>query len=45
MSEDQLEAIIVQTINGAIATIPNYLEEIKENKEVLKVEKTKRYSK
>jgi hypothetical protein len=38
MSEDQLEALIIQAINGAIATIPSYLEEIKENKEILKVE-------
>ncbi|MEX0863169.1 hypothetical protein [Nitrosopumilus sp.] len=38
MSEDQLESLITQVINGAVATIPSYLEEIKENKEVLKVE-------
>ena len=38
MSEEQLEMLITQTINGAMATIPAYLEEIKENKEVLKVE-------
>ena len=38
MSEDPLEAIILQTINGAIATIPGYLEEIRENKDILKVE-------
>ena len=38
MSEDPLEAIILQTINGAIATIPGYMEEIRENKDVLKVE-------
>jgi|TARA_B110000438_G_scaffold54573_1_gene54650 hypothetical protein len=38
MSEDPLETIILQTINGAIATIPGYLKEIKENKETLKVE-------
>ena len=43
MSEDQLEAIIIQTINGAIATIPNYLEEIKENKEIFKVENPKEF--
>ena len=36
--EEQLETIITQTIDGAIATIPSYLEEIKENKETLKVE-------
>ena len=38
MSEDQLETLIIQTINGAVATIPSYLEEIKENKEIFKVE-------
>ena len=38
MSEEQLESLITQVINGAVATIPSYLEEIKENKEVLKVE-------
>ena len=43
MSEDPLEAIIVQTINGAIATIPGYLEEIKENKETLKVENAQEF--
>ena len=38
MSEEQLEMLITQTINAAIATIPSYLKEIKENKETLKVE-------
>jgi len=38
MNEDQLEEVIIQVINGAVATIPSYLEEIKENKETLKVE-------
>ncbi len=38
MNEDELEMLIIQTINGAVATIPSYLEEIKENKETLKVE-------
>ena len=38
MSEDQLETLIIQTIIGAVATIPSYLEEIKENKEIFKVE-------
>jgi hypothetical protein len=38
MSEEQLEMIITQTINAAVATIPSYLKEIKENKETLKVE-------
>jgi len=43
MNEEQLEAIILQTINGAITTIPNYLEEIKQNNEVLKVNNPKEF--
>lgn len=43
MSEDQLEEIILQTINGAVATIPAYLEEINQNKETLKVENPKEF--
>jgi len=43
MSEDPLETIIMQTINGAIATIPGYLQEIKENKEILKVENAQEF--
>jgi hypothetical protein len=38
MSDEQLEMLITQTINAAVATIPSYLKEIKENKETLKVE-------
>ena len=38
MSKEQLEMLIIQTINGAVATIPSYLEEIKENKETFNVE-------
>ena len=38
MSEDPLEALILQTINGALATIPGYMEEIKQDKDTLKVE-------
>ena len=36
--EEELEMLITQTINGAMMTIPAYLEEIKQNKETLKVE-------
>jgi len=43
MNEDELEMLIIQTINGAIATIPSYLEEIKENKERLKVENSQEF--
>ena len=45
MSEDPLEAIILQTINGAIATIPGYMEEIRENKDTLKVENAEEFVK
>tara|TARA_B110000438_G_scaffold164340_1_gene157280 strand:- start:99 stop:386 length:288 start_codon:yes stop_codon:yes gene_type:complete len=43
MSEDPLEAIILQTINGAITTIPGYMAEIKENNETLKVENAEEF--
>ncbi len=43
MSEDKLEELIAQTINGAVATIPSYLEEIKENREIFKVENPKEF--
>jgi hypothetical protein len=38
MNEDQIELLITQTINGAVLTIPAYLEDIKQNQEILKVE-------
>ena len=41
--EEQMEMIIVQTIDGAIATIPTYIEEIKQNKEMFKVEKAEEF--
>jgi len=37
MNEEQMEELITQTINGAVLTIPAYLEDIKQNKETLKV--------
>ena len=43
MSEDQLEQLILQVINGAVSTIPAYLDEIKENKQVLKVENAEEF--
>ena len=43
MKEEELEDIIEQTINGAISTIPAYMDEIKENKETLKVEDPKEF--
>lgn len=38
MIEKELEGIIEQTINGALSTIPAYMDEIKTNNETLKVE-------
>ncbi len=44
MSEDaQLEAIIEQTINSAITTIPGYLQEIEEKKDIFKVDNPKEF--
>ena len=33
----QIEMLITQTINGAVSTIPAYLEDIKQNQGILKV--------
>lgn len=38
MNEEEIEGLITQTINGASLTIPAYLEDIKQNRESLKVE-------
>jgi hypothetical protein len=38
-----MEMLITQTINGAVATIPAYLEDIKQNQETLKVEDPKEF--
>ena len=43
MSDDEIENIIEQTINGAISTIPAYMNEITQNKETLKVENPKEF--
>ena len=43
MNEEQMEMLITQTINGAVATIPAYLEDIKQNRETLKVEDPKEF--
>jgi hypothetical protein len=43
MNEEEFEAIIEQTINGAVLTIPSYMDEIKENKEIFKVEDPKEF--
>jgi len=41
--EDQLESIITQTINSAMSTIPGYINEIEQNKEIFKVENPKEF--
>jgi len=43
MNEDELETIIEQTINGAVLTIPAYMDEIKENKETFQIEDPKEF--
>ena len=43
MSDEELEMLILQTINGAIATIPSYLEDSQHNKDTLKVENPKEF--
>lgn len=43
MDENQLEEIIQQTINGAIATIPMHLKEIEDNKKEFKVDNSKEF--
>ncbi len=43
MSEEELENLIEQTLNGAILTIPAYMTEIKENKQTLKVKDPKEF--
>ena len=43
MNEEQMELLITQTINGAVAAIPAYLEDIKQNQEILRVENPKEF--
>ena len=43
MNDEELETIIEQAINGAVLTIPAYMDEIKENKEIFKVEDPKEF--
>jgi FMN-dependent NADH-azoreductase len=43
MSDEELKEIIEQTINGAMMTIPAYMDEIKENKQTFKVEDPKEF--
>ncbi len=41
--DDQLETLINQTLSGAISTIPDHLENVEKNKELLKVDNTKEF--
>lgn len=41
--EEQLEQLIVQTLDGALATIPAHLQEIEQNKEIIRVENPKEF--
>jgi hypothetical protein len=41
--DEQLEQLIEQTIQGAVATIPAHLEEIEQNKETLKINDPKEF--
>jgi hypothetical protein len=44
MSEDeQLDQLIIQTLDGALQTIPMYLQEVEQNKAELKVENPKEF--
>jgi hypothetical protein len=44
MSEDeQLENLIIQTLDGALQTIPIYMKEVEQNKSELKVENVKEF--
>lgn len=41
--EEQLESLIEQTLDGTLATIPVYLQEVEQNKAELQVENTKEF--
>jgi len=41
--EEQLEQLILQTLDGALAMIPSYMQEIEQNKGELKVENVKEF--
>ncbi len=44
MSEnDQLEQLINQTLDGALATIPAHLQEIEQNKDIIQVENSNEF--
>lgn len=41
--EEQLEQLILQTLDGALAMIPSYMQEIEQNKGELKVENVREF--
>ena len=43
MEDSQIEELINQTINGTVLSIPDYLNEIKENQMELKIESPKEF--
>lgn len=43
MEKEQLEELINQTINGTMLTIPEYLNEIDQNKSGLKIDNSKEF--
>lgn len=43
MNEEQIEMLISKTINGAVLTIPDYLEDIKQNQNILKVKNSQEF--
>lgn len=43
MSQDELEQLVNQTLDGALQTIPMYMQEIEQNKAELKVGDTKEF--
>ena len=43
MDDEQIKSLVEQTINGAIMTIPAYMNEITQNKETFHVEEPKEF--
>ncbi len=41
--DEQLEQLINQTLDGALATIPAHLQEIEQNKDIIKVENSNEF--
>lgn len=41
--EEQLEQLILQTLDGALAMIPSYMQEIEQNKGELKIENVREF--